>query len=96
MVKRPITSLTYKELEEICSIAEEAARRYIFSKVPKNGIADVSISVSLESSETLSVDMDVEVRLSPLYRKINVKDLVEGSVKAAFEAVEKYLKNLSS
>lgn len=96
MAKRSVTSLTYKELEEICSIAEEAARRYILSRVPKNGVSDISISVSLESSETLNVDVDVEVRLSPLYRKINVKDLVEESVKAAFEAIEKYLEKLSS
>lgn len=77
-------------------MAEEAARRHIFSKVPKNGVSDISISVSLENAEVLNVDVDVEVRLSPLYRRINVKDLVEEAVKAAFEAIEKYLKTLSS
>ena len=45
-------------------------------------------------SETLNVNVDVEVALSPLYRNVNVKEIAEGSVKAAFEAVERYLKKI--
>lgn len=89
-----LSSLTYEELERICDIAEEAARKYITSKVPKGGISDLTISVSLESSKSLNVNVDVEVRLSPLYGNVNVKELVKGSVKAAFEAVEKHLSSI--
>lgn len=89
-----LSSLTYEELERICDIAEGAARKYIASKVSKEGISDLTISVSLESSESLNVNVDVEVRLSPLYGSVNVKELVKGSVKAAFEAVEKHLSSI--
>jgi hypothetical protein len=92
--RTPLSSLTYEELERICDLAEEAARRYIASKVPKEGISDLTITVSIESSESLNVDVDVEVRLSPLYGNLNVKELARGSVKAAFEAIEEYLKQV--
>ncbi len=92
--RRSLSSLTYDELERICDIAEEAARKYIASKIPKEGISDLTISVSLESSESLDVNVDVEVRLSPLYGNVNVKELVKGSVKAAFESVEKHLSSI--
>jgi hypothetical protein len=88
-----LSSLTYEELEKICDVAEEAARKYITSKVPKDGILDLTISVDLESLESLNVNVDVEIRLSPLYGNVNVKELAKGSVKAAFEAIEKYLKH---
>lgn len=89
-----LSSLNYGELERICDIAEEAARNYITSKIPREGISDLTISVSLESSESLNVDVDVEIRLSPLYGNVNVKELVKGSVKAAFEAVETHLSSI--
>lgn len=89
--KRPISSLSYKELEKICEIAERAARKYIMSKVPKEYISDASISVDLESLDSLSIDIEVELRLSPLCKNINADEIAKESVKAAFDAVEKYL-----
>ena len=94
MSERSISSLPYERLEEICEIAEDAARKYITSKLPKKAVSDLTISVDLELSETLNVNVDVEVTLSPLYRNVNVKEIAEGSVKAAFEAVERYLKKI--
>lgn len=89
--KRPISSLSYEELEKICEIAERAARKYIMSKVPKEYISDASISVDLESLDSLSIDIEVELRLSPLCKNINADEIAKESVKAAFDAVEKYL-----
>lgn len=79
---------------KICEIAEEAARKYVMSRVPKEHISDLSISIELESEETLSVNVDVEVRISPLYKNINAKEVAERSVKAAFDAVEKHLSKI--
>jgi len=94
--KRPISSLTYEEMEKLCEIAEEAAREYITSKVPSEYISNISISVDLEGSESLNVEVDVEAEFSPLYKKVNVKEIVEGSVKAALDAIEKYLDKIRS
>lgn len=92
--ERSISDLSYEELEELCDLAEEAARRYIASRVPKEYISDLSISVDLEGSETLNIDVDVEVRLSPLCKNIDARGLAEGSVRAAFDAIEEYLRRV--
>lgn len=92
--ERPISSLTYEELEKICVVAEEAARRYIFSRVKREYVSDLHISIDLESLDTLNVNVEVEVELSPLCGKMNVQEITDGSVKAALEAIEKYLKKI--
>jgi len=86
------TSLSYEQLERLCEIAEEAARRYVTSKVPNRGISDLSISVNSMDSETLNLEIDVEITLSPLFRKIDAKKLAEEAVDAAFKAAEDYLR----
>ncbi|MEM1607490.1 MAG: DUF3194 domain-containing protein [Candidatus Bathyarchaeia archaeon] len=91
MSKRPVSSLSYEELEKICKLAEGAARRYVMSKVPKEYVSDIYISVDLESSDSLNIDVEVELTLSPLCKNVNVDEIAKGSVKAAFDAVEKYL-----
>ncbi|MEM4520715.1 MAG: DUF3194 domain-containing protein, partial [Candidatus Bathyarchaeia archaeon] len=92
--ERPISSLTYEELERICEVAEEAARKYIFSRVKKEYISDLYISVDLEGLDVLNVNVEVEIEFSPLCRKVNAKEIADGSVKAAFEAIENHLKKI--
>ncbi|MEM1602733.1 MAG: DUF3194 domain-containing protein [Candidatus Bathyarchaeia archaeon] len=96
MSLRLIDSLSYEELEKICEIAERAARKYITSKVPEEYISDLSISVDLEGSDTLNVDIEVELTLSPLCRNVDADDLAKESVRVAFEAIEKYLEEVRS
>ncbi len=79
-------------MERICEVAEEAVRGYIASRVPSRGISNLTITVDLKGTQTLTVDVDVEVTLSPLLRSLNVEELVNKAVKAAFEAVERYLR----
>jgi len=88
-------SLSYEELERLCEIAEEAARRYVTSRIPDRGISDLSISVNSTDSETLNLEIDVEITLSPLFRKVNVEKLAEEAVDAAFKAAEDYLREIS-
>ncbi|MEM2342301.1 MAG: DUF3194 domain-containing protein [Candidatus Bathyarchaeia archaeon] len=96
MSKRPISDLSYEEIEKICEIAEDAARKYIMSKVPSEYISDLSVSVDVESMETLNVDIEIEIELSPIYRKANAEEIAKDSLKAAFDAIERYLENIRS
>jgi len=89
------TSLSYEQLERLCELAEEAARRYVTSRIPDRGISDLSISVNSVDSETLNLEIDVEITLSPLFRKVDVKRLVKEAVNAAFKAAEEYLREIS-
>ncbi len=88
-----ISSLSTEQIEKICEIGEEAARWYITSKVPNRQISDLSIAIDLNGAETLNIEVDVEVRISPLSKDMNAKKLAEEAVKVAFEAIEKYLRN---
>lgn len=92
-VRRP--SISYDQLERLCEIAEEAARKYISSRIPNRGISDLSILVNSVDSENLTLEIDVEVALSPLFSKVDVKKLAEEAVEAAFKAAENYLRELS-
>lgn len=89
------TSLSYEQLERLCEIAEEAARRYVTSKIPNRGISDLSISVNSMDSEALNLEIDVEITLSPIFRKVDVEKLAKEAVNAAFKAAEDYLRDTS-
>ena len=89
------TSLSYEQLEKLCEIAEEAARRYVASKIPNRGITDLSISVNSVDSETLNLEIDVEITLSPLFRNVDVERLVKEAADAGFKAAEEYLRKIA-
>ena len=90
-----IPKLTDDQIEEICEIAEEAARKYILSKVPLKKISDFDITVETEGLKPLNISVEINLELSPLMRDYNVNKLVEEAVKKAFEAVDNHLKGLS-
>ncbi len=90
-----IPKLTDEQIEEICEIAEEAARKYILSKVPLKKISDFDITVETEGLKPLNISVEINLELSPLMRDYNVNKLVEEAVKKAFEAVDNHLKGLS-
>lgn len=93
--KSPVSSLSYEEMEELGERAEEAARAYILSRVPRRKITDLTVAVDAEKTEEgeLNVNVDVEVRLSSTMRNFDVEELVNGAVEASFKAVEEYLGN---
>ncbi len=77
--------------EELCTIADNAARKYVTSKVPSQEISDLTVSVSLEESEDLNIEVDVELTLSSAKNPMDEKKLAEEAVKAAFKAIDKYI-----
>ncbi len=90
-----IPELTDDQIEEICEIAEEAARKYILSKVPLKKISDFDITVETEGLKPLNISVEINLELSPLMRDYDVNKLVKEAVKKAFEAVDNHLKGLS-
>jgi hypothetical protein len=69
--------------EELCVIGEEAARKYITSKVSRRGIFDLSVSVSSEQSKGLNVEVDIDLALSSTERGVDERKLAEEAVKVA-------------
>jgi len=90
--RRKASSLTAEDLENICGKAEEAARRYILSRVPRNKVLYLTISVDAERSNDgeITVDVDVEVQLSRTMRGFNVKKLVNEAVEESFRVLDEF------
>lgn len=91
-----LPELTPEQIEELCSIAEEAAREYILSRVPSKRVETLNISadVEIEGEKPLTLSVDVELTLSPLMRDCDVQKLADEAVKEAFTSAEKYLREL--
>jgi len=83
-----ILELTLEQVEELCEIAEETAREYVLSKVPPRRISTLNVTVDAGGTKPITINVDVEVVLSPLMKNFDVEKLV-------FASIEKYLRELS-
>ncbi|MEM2994520.1 MAG: DUF3194 domain-containing protein [Candidatus Bathyarchaeia archaeon] len=90
-----IPELTSEQIEEMCAVAEDAAREYVLSKVSLKMIETLNISVEAEGTKPLTITVDVDIVLSPLMKDFNVQKLVDEAVKEAFASVESYLRALT-
>ena len=90
-----IPKLTSEQMEELCETAEKAAREQILTKVPLQRITDLNITVDIEGSKPLTVNVDVEITLSPLMKDYDVQSLVREAKDRAFAAVEEHLRELA-
>jgi len=90
-----IPELTSGQVEKLCEIGEEAARKYILSKVSPRRVSVLNITVDTEGTKPITVNVDVEVTLSPLMKDYDVKKLTTEATKMAFDSIEKYLRELA-
>ena len=90
-----LPELTDEQIEEICAVAEDAARKYIFSKVIAKRVENLDISVEAEGSKPVNFTVEVDLILLPEMKLINEKTLADESVKEAFKAIENYLRKLT-
>jgi hypothetical protein len=90
-----IAVLTDEQLQELCETGEKAARAYIVSRVPKKEISTLDITVDTEGRKPVIVNVEVETTLSPSIKDVNVDKLAKEAVEKAFEAIERYLRELS-
>lgn len=91
-----LPELTPEQIGELCSTAEEAARKYILSRVPPKRVETLNISVDVEAEEgkPLTLTVEVEFTLSPIIRDFDAQKLADEAVKEAFAVAEKYLREL--
>jgi len=90
-----IPPLTAEQIERLCEIGEKAARDHILSKVPARKISSLDITIDTEGSKPLTVNVEVEVTLSPLMKDFNADGLSKEAVDRAFSAIKEYLRELS-
>lgn len=94
MEELDLPELTNEQIEELCTLAEENARRYVLSKVASKRIETLNISVEANGTKPVVLTVDIDITLSPLLKNHDVQKLVDKAVKEAFKEAEKYLGEL--
>lgn len=94
MEELDIPELDSQQLEEICLVMEESARKYVLSKVPFKRIEELVIKVETMGTKPVTLIVDIDVVLSPLMKNFKVKQLVDQAVKEAITAAEMYMRGL--
>jgi hypothetical protein len=95
LVELGIPELTSEQIEELCTIAENAARKLISSRVSQKLVERLDISVEAEGAKPLNLAVEINLALSPQAKDFDEKKLVEEAVKEAFKASENYLRKLT-
>jgi len=90
-----IPELTHEQLEKLCEIGEKAAREYVYSKVSSRKISALNISIDTEGTKPVTVNIDVEISLSPLMKDYNVEKLAKEATERAFASIKDYLSELT-
>lgn len=90
-----IAELTVEQLEKLCEKGEQAARTYILSKVQERRISALDITVDTEGSKPVTVNVEVEITLSPLMKNFDTGKLAKEATEKAFQAINEYLRELS-
>jgi len=90
-----IPPLNSMQVEELCELAEKTAREYVLSKVPSRRISTLNITVETQGTKPITVNLDVEITLSPLMKNYDVAKLAKEATQEAFISVEKHLRELA-
>jgi hypothetical protein len=90
-----ISELTDEQIEEVTQVAEDAARKHIFSKVSQKLVDILNISVEAEGSKPVNFTVEVDLTLMPEPKGLDEKALAVEAVAEAFKAIEAYLRKLS-
>ena len=89
-----ISELTGKEIEELCSIAEKAAREYVLSRVPPKRVDVLNVSVEAQGAKPVTLTIEVDVAFSPLIKNLDAQKLANEAIKEAYASAEEYMREL--
>lgn len=89
-----IPELTNEQTETLCTVAEEAARKHVLSKVTSKNVETLNVCAEVEGTKPVKLTVDVDIELAPSAKGVNGEKLVDEAVAAAFRTAEKYLREL--
>jgi len=94
VVELGITELNTEQIEILCSTAENAARKYVLSKVHSKMVDKLDICVEAAGSKPVNVTVEIDLDLAPAAKDINAKMLVKEAINEAHKASENYLRKI--
>ena len=86
-----IPELTEEQYEEVTQVAENAARKYVFSRIGEKLVDKLNISVEAEGANPVNFAVEVEIELLAKIKNLDEKVLANEAVAEAFNAIEAYL-----
>jgi hypothetical protein len=89
-----IPTLTSEQVEELCELAEKAAREYISSKIPMKRVSSLNIAVDIEGANPITVKVDIDLDLSPKMKDYDAKKLADEATQQTFASIEKHLRQI--
>jgi hypothetical protein len=93
--EKEIPALSLEETEELCKIAESSARKFVLSGLPPREISDFDVTVDIEGTRPIKVNVEVEIELSQQLEGVDVQMLANEAVKHAFLAIEEHLRKIA-
>ena len=94
MVELGIPELSTEQIETLCSTAENAARKYVLSKVSSKMVDRLDISVEAEGSKPVNVTVEIDLALAPAAGDVDAQVLVKEAINEAHKASENYLRKI--
>jgi hypothetical protein len=88
-----LSELTSDQIEKLCAVAEQAARKYVLSKVSSKRIETLNISAEAEGAKPLTLTVEVDITLSPLMKSFDAKKLAKEAVEEAFKFAKSHLRD---
>jgi len=94
VVELGIPELTTEQIETLCSTAENAARKYVLSKVQSKMVDRLDICVEAVGSKPVNVTVEIDLALAPAAKDFDAQVLVKEAMKEAHKASENYLRKI--
>ena len=94
MVELGFPELTTEQIENLCSTAENAARKYILSKVSNKDIDRLDISVEADGSKPVNVTVEIDLILGSQTKNVDADALVKEAINEAHKATENFLRKI--
>ena len=94
MVELGLPELSTEQIETLCSTAENAARKYITSKISAKQIDRLDISVEAEGTKPVDLTVEIDLVLTKEAKGVDADSLVKEAVVEAHQASEKFLRKL--
>ena len=87
-----LPELIPEQQEQLCLLAEKAARVHILSKIPSREIITLNITVEIEGKKPITVNVETEIQLLHQMKNYDTEQLAKQATKKATQAVDKYLR----
>ena len=94
VVELGFPELTTEQIELLCSTAEDAAQKYVLSKVSHKNIDRLDISVGADGSKPVNVTVEIDLILAPKTKDVDAEAVVKEAVEEAHRATENFLRKI--